>query len=119
MIAFVVISPATNTRPVVTRVSQATRAVGSSAKAASSTASEIWSDILSGCPSVTDSEVNRYPDSVVKPTPLFIGTRISCGKRPRRVTVRVCECQDSRDYGLNRPDSAVCSREVHELGCSD
>jgi hypothetical protein len=27
---------------------------------ASSTPSEIWSQILSGCPSVTDSEVNRY-----------------------------------------------------------
>src|SRR5579859_2540736 len=27
---------------------------------ASSTPSEIWSAILSGCPSVTDSEVNRY-----------------------------------------------------------
>ena len=27
---------------------------------ASSTASEIWSQILSGCPSVTDSEVKKY-----------------------------------------------------------
>src|SRR5690606_21806212 len=38
-------------------VSQATRAFGSSSRIASSTASEIWSQILSGCPSVTDSEV--------------------------------------------------------------
>ena len=30
------------------------------AKMASSTASEIWSATLSGCPSETDSEVNRY-----------------------------------------------------------
>src|SRR5438132_6683007 len=44
--------------PVVTRVSQATRAVGSLPMMASSTASEIWSAILSGWPSVTDSDVN-------------------------------------------------------------
>jgi hypothetical protein len=44
----VVISPATQTRPVVTSVSHATRAVGSSAMMASSTASEIASAILSG-----------------------------------------------------------------------
>ncbi len=45
--------------PVVTRVSQATRPVGSSRMTASRTASEIWSAILSGCPSVTDSEVKK------------------------------------------------------------
>src|ERR1051326_5797974 len=43
--------------PVVTRTSQATRPMGSSASTASRTASEIWSAILSGWPSVTDSEV--------------------------------------------------------------
>src|SRR5215470_20172051 len=32
---------------------------------ASSTASEIWSAILSGCPSVTDSEVNRYSSRAI------------------------------------------------------
>src|SRR5580704_17533154 len=56
----VVISPETTTRPVLTSVSHATRPVGSSASTASSTPSEIWSAILSGCPSVTDSDVNRY-----------------------------------------------------------
>src|SRR2546421_3316975 len=56
---FVVISPATTTRPVVISVSQATRPSGSSARTASSTESEIWSATLSGCPSVTDSEVNE------------------------------------------------------------
>src|SRR5918992_2942382 len=55
----VVISPATTTRPVVISVSQATRPVGSSASTASSTVSEIWSAILSGWPSVTDSDVKR------------------------------------------------------------
>ena len=52
------ISPATTTSPVVISVSHATRPFASSASTASSTASEIWSAILSGCPSVTDSDVN-------------------------------------------------------------
>src|SRR4029077_15954133 len=55
----VVISPATTTRPVVISVSQATRLWGSSVRTASSTESEIWSAILSGWPSVTDSEVKE------------------------------------------------------------
>src|SRR5215470_14158791 len=61
MVEALVISPATTIRPVVSRVSQATRDSGSPARAASTTASEIWSAILSGCPSVTDSEVKRNP----------------------------------------------------------
>ena len=55
----VVISPATTTRPVVISVSQATRPVGSSLRTASRTASETWSAILSGWPSVTDSDVKE------------------------------------------------------------
>src|ERR1043166_555972 len=58
--AVVVISPATTAMPVVTSVSHATRAAGSLAMIASRTASEIWSAILSGCPSVTDSEVKTW-----------------------------------------------------------
>src|SRR6059036_2184174 len=54
------ISPDTTTRPVLTSVSHATRPYGSSRMTASRTPSEIWSAILSGWPSVTDSEVNRY-----------------------------------------------------------
>src|SRR5947209_20619218 len=57
--AQVVISPATSTRPVVVAVSQATRAIGSWARIASRTPSEIWSHSLSGCPSVTDSLVKN------------------------------------------------------------
>src|SRR6185437_16691449 len=53
----VVISPATTTSPVVISVSQATRLAGSSVSTASRTESEIWSAILSGWPSVTDSDV--------------------------------------------------------------
>ncbi len=58
MFAWVEISPATTMRPVVQSVSQATRLWGSCSKIASSTESLIWSDILSGWPSVTDSDVN-------------------------------------------------------------
>src|ERR1700751_4567449 len=55
----VVISPATTTSPVVISVSQATLPFGSSVRTASSTDSEIWSAILSGWPSVTDSDVKE------------------------------------------------------------
>src|SRR5712692_1296155 len=57
--ALVVISPATTATPVVTSVSQATRPLGSCLMTSSRTASEIWSAILSGWPSVTDSDVNK------------------------------------------------------------
>src|SRR5712671_3900533 len=57
--AEVVTSPATTTTPVLISVSQATRPRGSTARIASSTASEIWSATLSGWPSDTDSEVKR------------------------------------------------------------
>ena len=63
--AWVVISPASTTRPVVSSVSTATLDCGSAASAASTIASEIWSATLSGWPSVTDSEVNRNPPSVL------------------------------------------------------
>src|SRR3954451_24921581 len=66
------ISPETTTRPVFTSVSQATRPVGSSRMTASRTPSEIWSATLSGWPSVTDSEVNRYSFSE---SGWFIGER--------------------------------------------
>src|SRR3712207_8904390 len=46
--------------------SQATRAVGVWVRHQSSTASEIWSQILSGRPSVTDSEVNRRLGALMK-----------------------------------------------------
>src|SRR3954452_8695827 len=55
--ADVVISPATTTSPVVRRVSHATRDLGSCSSRASRMASDTWSAILSGWPSVTDSEV--------------------------------------------------------------
>src|SRR5450759_63318 len=57
--ALVVTSPATIATPVLTIVSQATRARLSCARIASRTASEIWSAPLSGWPSETDAEVKR------------------------------------------------------------
>src|SRR5204862_7834835 len=61
----VAIPPPKQARPVVTSVSHATRAVGSSARIASSTASEMASATLSGCPSVTDSDVKRWRSNKV------------------------------------------------------
>src|SRR3990172_4315529 len=55
----------TSTRPVVTAVSHATRASGSWPMIASRSASEIWSQSLSGCPSVTDSEVRNSDGAVM------------------------------------------------------
>ena len=63
------ISPPTITIPVVVKVSQATLDFGSCAKQASRIASETWSASLSGCPSLTDSEVNKYFLSVIFLTP--------------------------------------------------
>src|SRR3989344_2827519 len=71
---FVVTSPATMTKPVVVRVSMATRDMGSCAINASRIASEIWSQILSACPSVTLSEVMKYFPLVV----MFFSLLIHC-----------------------------------------
>src|SRR5450756_1704905 len=64
--ACVVTSPITTHSPLVMAVSQATRAWGSCASIPSSTASETWSQTLSGCPSVTDSEVRRNDEDALK-----------------------------------------------------
>src|SRR5262245_39665092 len=72
--ALVVTSPATTTRSVVTRVSQATRLVGSALRQWSRTASLIWSATLSGWPSDTDSLVNSYR-SVLTDNPLMVERR--------------------------------------------
>ena len=53
------LKPLSLTCPVVTIVSQATFDSGSKANNSSRMASEIWSATLSGCPSDTDSEVNK------------------------------------------------------------
>ena len=53
---------------IVTIVSPATRAVGSCSRMASRIASETRSQILSGCPSVTDSDVNRRKEELTRPS---------------------------------------------------
>src|SRR2546430_11323320 len=63
--ALVVISPATNTVPVVVAVSQATRESGSWRRHSSSIPSDTRSQSLSGCASVTDSLVKRTRSLVV------------------------------------------------------
>src|SRR3954447_23150840 len=57
------------------RVSQATRPRVSFSRTASRTASEIWSAILSGCPSVTDSEVKMKSAATGGPPCLLVDTR--------------------------------------------
>src|SRR3989339_1587569 len=55
----VVISPVTTINPIPAITSQATLAYGSFFKILSKTESAIWSQTLSGWPSVTDSEVKK------------------------------------------------------------
>src|SRR3546814_12035439 len=78
--ALAVISPATIAKPVLTIVSQATRARLPWARLASRTASEIWSALLSGGPSATDTEAQRG---------LAIGFDRTSGWSGTRVSVRV------------------------------
>src|SRR6476469_3473476 len=80
------ISPATTTSPIVINVSQATRPSGSSARTASRTVSEIWSATLSGCPSVTDSEVKRNSRAAMGP--------------PATQNARLLDAQEERDLQL-------------------
>src|SRR5438067_10592458 len=64
MSAVLVISPARTTSPLFTSTSQATRLLGSFARCASRIESAMNSHTLSGCPSLTDSEVNTWDVSV-------------------------------------------------------
>src|SRR5581483_10003795 len=94
MYSDVVISPATTTSPVVISVSQATRLIGSLVSAASRTAAEIWSAILSGCPSVTDSDVNRKLRAAMNSaqcTCLLGGRRANHQRRGQLVNRQACE----------------------------
>src|SRR5437879_9932080 len=81
--ACVVTSPITTHSPFVIAVSHATRACGSCPSMPSSTASETWSQILSGCPSVTDSEVSRYEVDVLKEVATTTAHHIEMGNLDR------------------------------------
>src|ERR1700722_5451082 len=99
-----VISPATTIRPVVSRVSHATREYGSPARAASTTASEIWSAILSGWPSVTDSEVKRNPLSIN--VSCWLGASVSRGGRGQLVVTGLGQAELGPDDYRARYHSA-------------
>src|SRR5439155_18245052 len=71
----VVISPSTKTRPVVVATSMAARAPGSRAMTSSRTASATASHSMSGCPSVTDSDVKRRRSSA----PISLPSRLRPG----------------------------------------
>src|SRR6056297_2575547 len=91
------------TRSVVASVSQATRLMGSALRYASSTASEIRSQTLSGCPSDTDSLVKSQVLSLISflsfcvslfimPTPRDAGVFLGSGRiLARRAVRRVAE----------------------------
>src|ERR1700693_644817 len=94
-------------RPVVTRVSQATRAIGSSRRTASKIASEIWSAILSGCPSVTDSEVKKcLPLLSIKALLAPVEGWSKRGRLPFRSDAR----QRSSPGRLGEPEDVACVR---------
>src|SRR6516165_4574578 len=104
----VVISPATTTSPVVISVSQATRPFGSSVRTASSTESEIWSAILSGCPSVTDSEVNWKLSA--------IGRRLPEGIIGRGRRIDGHGLLFGRGLPRHEPPDQICERDAVEHG---
>src|SRR5437764_1709421 len=91
------ISPATTTRPVVISVSHAQRAFGSSRSTASRTVSETWSAILSGCPSVTDSEVKRNSRAAIGPEEYLL------------------DSQEGRDLDLVRARDRILHRRAQRL----
>ena len=113
------ISPATMHRPVVTIVSQATRDCGSSARMASRIESEIWSAILSGWPSVTDSEV-KVQLVMFAPAPVCGSRRRQLMRVPRRrgraelvATARLSVSPTSR----SRPEAVRMSTSL--VSCSN
>src|SRR5919198_787080 len=110
----VVISPATRTSPVVISVSQATRPAGSSVRTASRTLSETWSATLSGCPSVTDSEVKRNSRTAIRLLRL-LDRREAEQPKPVAVLLRIEQrvAQGLRvRAGLRGYDSAVLLGQV-------
>src|SRR5712692_2323705 len=74
----------TTHRPFVIAVSQATRAWASCASIPSRTASDTWSQTLSGWPSVTDSEVRRKDREELKE----VATTVEDHIRPPRASPR-------------------------------
>ena len=105
--------------PVVVKVSQATWAVGSWARISSSTASEIWSQTLSGWPSVTDSDVKMrllikaVPPAVKILEPVFHLKECRLAENPPSKPVRRNEKQILRACLKNRK-----RRLIHQTAAS-
>src|SRR5438132_2693686 len=137
--ACVVTSPMTTHSPLVMAVSQATRAWASCESMPSRTASETWSQTLSGWPSVTDSEVSRNEceelNDVATATANDIGPRSRCAggdpPEPGQATApaaRRCRREPDRFAGLPadgprsppraRGDAAARSRECRRRASS-
>src|SRR5580704_1440600 len=97
--------------PVVTSTSQATLPVGSSASTASRTASEIWSAILSGCPSVTDSDVKicliRSATCLIPPGDRLVYRGETKSTQCNTVYTGFMNCVDERNGGLYIAGSRV------------
>src|SRR5437868_13659559 len=81
--AFVVISPETMARSVVTIVSHATRLVGSARRQWSRMASLIWSATLSGWPMETDSLDQQVRSVLTIKRPLNEGRFLAGARQPR------------------------------------
>src|ERR1700694_604727 len=86
--ACVVTSPMTIHSPFVMAVSHATRASASWLSIPSRTASETWSQTLSGWPSVTDSEVSRYEGDVLNELATTAVNDIGVGRLGRAAPIR-------------------------------
>src|SRR5215472_3886848 len=113
--AWELISPATTTRPVVASDSHATREEGSWASMASSTASEIWSQSLSGWPMETDSEVKSERAAISR----FL---TGCGGREGRGSATWLQSPRARDHlhfrGVGRGLRRRAPRPHRPRGCA-
>src|ERR1700722_6641716 len=104
-------SPATCTCPVVMSVSTATRLRTSPLSMASRIESLIWSAILSGCPSVTDSDVKRRRATAYPfPPPCQVRPGRSCPHSRELSLAELYWCRMSARGGW--PASAVQAGEL-------
>src|ERR1700751_4379303 len=88
---------------VFTLLSSAMPSLRSFSRKASRIASEIWSQTLSGCPSDTDSLVNReferctekhFPDAPVSPPRVLFG--LGADETPALTVKKLLQCQSAR-----------------------
>src|ERR1700735_3633716 len=100
------------TRPVAVKVSAATRLYGSCSRQASRSASETWSAILSGWPSVTDSEVNKKRSLNFRLLPIQ-GIVLICPSRKRSSAETPLECKNILQLGrLPLVDGCACTSRL-------